>query len=145
MKWLSLLLIPIVVVANGCGKSESQKDFQERKKIGAEVLASFDTTHKGIIHLAKDPPLFRLVSQPEAENSSPEHMTFRRGWVLELSDQSSSEETRMPLIKALEALGKPYSPTASKKGLNFDFQVEDEGERIRVNIVANWKKEPHNN
>lgn len=145
MKWLSLLLIPIVVVANGCGKSESQKDVQEPENIRAEVLASFDTTHKGIIQLAEEPPLFRLVSQPEAEKSTPEHMTFSRGWVLELSDQSSSQETKISLIKALEALGKPYSPTASKKGLNFDFQVEDKGERIRVNIVANWKKAPHNN
>jgi len=145
MKWLSLFLTLIVVVATGCGKSESQKGFQEREGIRAQVLSSFDTTHKGIIQLAGEPPSFRFVSQPKAENSAPEAITLSRGWVLALSDQSASGEMKASLLKALEALGKPYSSTGGENGLNFDFQVKDEDERIRVDIVADWKKEPHNN
>jgi hypothetical protein len=142
MRWLSLFVLFVVAVTTGCGKSESQRSFQKRLKVETAIISNFDTTHREIVRLAEESQSFRLVSQPAAENSGPESMTFRRGWVLAPDDQSSSTEKRTSLIKAIEALGKPYNLPQSGTELEhkYDFQVKDEGERIRVNIVATWNK-----
>ena len=143
MRWLSLFVLFVVAVTPGCSKSESQKSFQKRQKVRTAIISSFNTTHREIVRLAEESPSFQIVSQPEKESSSPESMTFRRGWVLASYDQSSSAEKRTSLIKALEALGKPYSPPQSETELEhkYDFHVKVEGECIRVDIVATWKKE----
>jgi hypothetical protein len=143
MRRLSLFVLFAVAVTAGCGKSESRRSFQKRQKVETAITSNFDTTHREIVRLAEESQSFRLVSQPAAENSGPESMTFRRGWVLASRDQSPSAEKTASLIKALEALGKPYSLPQSGTELEhkYDFHVKDEGESIRVDIVATWSKE----
>lgn len=142
MRWLSLFVLFVVAVTTGCSKSESQKSFQERQKVETAIISNFDTTDRQIVRLAEESQSFRVVSQPEAETSGPESVTFRRGWVLAPDDQSSSTVKRPSLIKALEALGKPYNPPQSETELElkYDFHVKDEGGCIRVDIVATWNK-----
>ena len=143
MRWLTLFVLFVVAVTTGCSKSESQKSFQKRQKVKTAIISGLNTTHREIVRLAEESPSFQIVSQPEEESSSPESMTFRRRWVLASRDQSPSTEKKAFLIKALKALGKPYSPPQSETKLNhkYDFHVEGEGESIRVDIVATWNRE----
>jgi hypothetical protein len=135
------LVLSSLVVICGCNKTESQSEFQERQKVHAEIDSALEAVHASIFKIGEASQSFDLVSQPLSESSSPENIVVEREWVLSSTGHSHTEDSKASVIESSESVLKKHV-TSAIENLDYDSNVKDEGDRIRIRAKAIWNRTP---